>query len=321
MKKFKAWHLALICLAVFLVFAGISAIVIATNPQQYNNVHNWNWNWKWNSSNSIFNFGVGKEYTIDETKTIDVMNKSNVQISGVSSDITITQSQGDKLTARLHGDYKSRNGEIKLEILEKTNALRIIIKHPKMGGVNYSNLKLDITIPQGYNNDLSVNTVSSNILFECKDMTFRNVSTNNVSGKTDIDSLTAKSLDVDTVSGGVIGELLDGTLDITGVSANVDVKGLSNKVRVNTVSGKVILQFNKLTEDVNIDTTSGRIEFTLPEDSEFYVRFDSVSGNFKCDIPVNIIRQKGGDFEGYVGSESAPELDVDSVSGSLEIDN
>lgn len=315
MNKFKAWHLALICLAVFLIFAGISAIVVAANPE-YRTANSWTIG----PNFRFFGFGSGKEYTIDKTETVDIMSKSKVTISGVSSDITITQSQGDKLSAHLYGDYKSRNGEIKLEILNNGNTSKINIKYPR-SGVTYSNLTLDITIPKGYNNDLTVNSVSSDILFECEDMIFEDVNTNNVSGTTDINTLRAQSLDIDTVSGGVKGELLEGSLDVNGVSSSVNVTGLSDKVKIDTVSGRVILQFNELTEEVKVDTTSGRIEFTIPEDSEFYVHFDSVSGNFKCDMPVNIVRQKGGDFEGYVGSESSTNIDVDSVSGSFKILN
>ena len=65
MKKFKLWHLALIALAVFLVFGGIVSIISYRN-------------YSWNNTN--WSIGIGDEYTIDESKSIDIDGKTKISI-------------------------------------------------------------------------------------------------------------------------------------------------------------------------------------------------------------------------------------------------
>lgn len=316
MKKFKAWHLALICVAVFLIFAGIASIIISTNDD-YHSANSWNI--QWDIEDFYLNIGPGKDYTMDVNESLDISNKSKVQISAISSDINIIQTTGDKLNVHFHGDYRSRNREIKLDIQNVGNTTKIIVKYPK-NGVSRSNLVLDIEIPTNYNQNLNVSGVSSDIYLECEDMEFESVNTSNVSGTTNVNTLHAESLTSNTVSGNIKGSLLDGKLKVSGVSSRVNITGLSKEVSVHTVSGDVTLGINK-TDNINVDTTSGDIDVTLENDNEFYIKYDSVSGNFKCDLPLTIVKQKGGDFEGYAGSKDAPVLNIDSVSGSFKIIN
>ncbi len=314
MKNFKVWHLAVICVAVFLIFAAIAAAIIISNDE-FRNPAKWSINF--DEDDFDFGFGIGKGYSIDKTETINVSKKSKISVNTISSDVNIYQTDGSELIVHLYGDYTSRRGEIALEIQNTGSTTIVTVKYPK-GGVQRTDLKLDIQIPSGYSDDLSVNGVSSDVTFECEEMMFSDVNVSVVSGTTMINTLHADGLFVNTVSGDVKGRLPSGELDVNGVSAKVTVSGLTETVSVNTVSGDVTLFVEKY-NDIKINTTSGDSEINLESKDDFYVKFDSVSGDFECNVPLTIIKQKNSDFEGYSGTDNSAEFNVDSVSGDLTI--
>lgn len=264
--------------------------------------------------------GCAKQDTIDQNETIDVSSKSKVEISAVAADITITQTSGSKLTAHLYGDYTSRKGEITLEIADTGSTVKITVKYPKNIGMgSRSNLVLDIQLPQDYSQDIKIDTVSSDIDFEIETMIFDSIDIDTVSGTTNINTIRANSLTFDTVSGNIKGRLIEGELKANGVSGKVNITGLSQGAQIDTASGDITLALVK-NSDLNINTISGDVEIKLGSNTDFYIKYDSVFGDFSCDIPLTtIVRQKGSDFEGYAGDINSPEISVDSVSGDLSI--
>lgn len=264
--------------------------------------------------------GCAKQDTIDQNETIDVSSKSKVEISAVVADITITQTSGSKLTAHLYGDYTSRKGEIILEVTNVGSTVKVIVKYPKNIGMgSRSNLVLDIQLPQDYSQDIKIDTVSSDIDFEIETMIFDSIDIDTVSGTTNINTIRANSLTFDTVSGNIKGRLIEGELKANGVSGKVNITGLSQGAQIDTASGDITLALVK-NSDLNINTISGDVEIKLGSNTDFYIKYDSVFGDFSCDISLTtIVSQKGSDFEGYAGDINSPEISVDSVSGDLSI--
>ncbi|MCK5128482.1 MAG: DUF4097 family beta strand repeat protein [Clostridiales bacterium] len=319
MKKFKIWHLALIALAVFIIFGAIVA-TIAVNNKDLHNPSSWSVKWLNRSWDFGFNSAPGKDYDINSAKTIEIGKQSKISISAISASINVYQTDGDTLEANLYGDYTSRNGEIELEVTNSGSTAKIFVKYPKNSSVSRSDLTLDVHIPKSFFKDLTVGGVSSKVVFDCDDIMFEDITITNVSGTTVTDTLHANSLSVGTVSGDVSGHFSDGSVDVDGVSSDVNLTGISFPIKVDVVSGDVTLDVEKI-EDINIGTVSGSVKLTLVKNDNFYVRYDSLSGNFRCDTPLTIVRQKGGDFEGHTGDKNAPEIEIDSVSGSLTIIN
>lgn len=95
MNKFKLWHLAVICVAVFLIF-GVLATVIILNNDGLHDINKWNFNW--NGSNFGIFSGSSKDYTIDADNSIDVSDKSKISIKGISAEINIVQTSGNELS-------------------------------------------------------------------------------------------------------------------------------------------------------------------------------------------------------------------------------
>lgn len=279
MKKFRAWHIALIGLAVFLLFGGISAIIIRSN-ENYHSEGVWNVGW---DGGSWRGFGNAESYSIDEADSVQISSSIKaVELTAISADINITQTDGEQMEVHLYGDYVSAGGEIELDIKSVGSTIKVVVKYPRNIGISSNDLVLDIQLPKHYNQDIKISSVSSDINFEGETMML-------------------DTFEVETVSG---------TINFNAIYAG--------SVRVETVSGDVMLT-TMVNPDLTVETISGDVEITLLDDKEFYVEFSSISGDFECDIPLNIISQGRSEFEGYSGNENAVRFEVSTISGDFVI--
>lgn len=279
MKKFRAWHVALIGLAVFLLFGAISAIIIRNNDK-YHSQSMWNVSWE---NDRWWSFGNAESYSIDETDMVQISSSIKaVELSAISADINITQTDGERMEVHLYGDYVSAGGEIELDIKNVGSTIKVIVKYPRNISISSNDLVLDIQLPKQYNQDIKISSVSSDVNFEGETMML-------------------DAFEVETVSG---------TINFNTIYAG--------SVRVETVSGDVLLT-TMVNPELKVESVSGDVHITLLDDKEFYVDYSTVTGDFECDIPLKIISKGRSEVEGYSGNENAVRFEVDTVSGDFVI--
>ena len=162
------------------------------------------------------------------------------------------------------------------------STVKVAVKYPRNSGLSSSDLVLDIQLPQQYDQDVKISSVSSDV---------------DLQGA----SMMLDTFEVKTVSG---------TINFNTVYAN--------SVRVETVSGDVMLT-TMVNPDLKVESVSGDIGITLIDDKNFYVDFSTISGDFECAIPLNIKSQTRGGFEGYSGNENAVRFEVGTISGDFVI--
>lgn len=89
-----------------------------------------------------------------------------------------------------------------------------------------------------------------------------------VSSDTTVKNLCAANVSVDSVSGSLFVK-------------NLDTDSLTMK----TVSGNLEGSFSSCPRELDMDSVSGSVEIALPEDSEFQVEMNSVSGRYSSELP------------------------------------
>lgn len=125
-----------------------------------------------------------------------------------------------------------------------------------------------------------------------------------------------EKLKMDSTSGALTAHLR-GTLDavdfdsVSG-AAKIEAEKIM-RVDFDTTSGAMELNLEREPGTLNHSSTSGSLSLTLPEDADFELNFDSVSGSLKSDIPVT----KSGDT--YIAGSGGNEYSVDTTSGSMRI--
>lgn len=139
-----------------------------------------------------------------------------------------------------------------------------------------------------------------------------------VSGAVRLEGVSAESLSVDTTSGRAEAVGIEaGKAKFNTVSGSLKVYGNAEKFALNTISGSIELKAEQLPEKAGLESVSGRVSLTLPENGGFTVKYNSMSGHFYSDFPLaGSLGRKSG--KGSYGSGDA-SVTLNTMSGGMEL--
>ena len=124
--------------------------------------------------------------------------------------------------------------------------------------------------------------------------------------------------------------LINGSLDVTGVTGEVhascingklEAHNLSGRAELSTINGHLDAKFDQLSAStVHLNSVNGRVELTIPSDSKAQIEASTVSGGIENDfgLHVNNHRFVGHDLRGELGN-GGPRIKLESVNGRIEI--
>ena len=125
-------------------------------------------------------------------------------------------------------------------------------------------------------------------------------------------------------------KLINGSLDVTGVSGEVrascingrlEAHDLSGRAKLSTINGRLDARFAQLSgQDIDLNSVNGSLELTIPSDSNAEVEASTVSGGISNDfgLHVNNHRFVGHDLRGDIGKGGA-HIRLSDVNGRVEI--
>lgn len=125
-------------------------------------------------------------------------------------------------------------------------------------------------------------------------------------------------------------QLVNGSLDIQGVSGEVrassvngrlTAQALAGGVELSTVNGRLNAQFQQLGDNaINLSSVNGGLELILPSDANARLEASTVSGGIDDDfgLRVNHHRWLGHDLRGELGSGHT-RIELSNVNGRIEI--
>jgi lia operon protein LiaG len=225
--------------------------------------------------------------SIDEAKTFGIDQLKEIYIHSVSSDVSVFSTDEEDVKIHFYGRsaLKSEKTLPKLITNLEGSKLKIEIEYPRVLFYN-ANVVLDVYIPQDYRENISNLDINN---FQCK----------TVSGDLRIESLGSDNLTLKTTSG------------------NINILDILGNLKVDSVSGNVNVGYKVFTQDIDIKTISGKVKIDLPQNAEFYLKTNTVSGEVVTKFPITIISfNKLNQLEGTVGTGDN-RIIVDTVSGSI----
>ena len=101
----------------------------------------------------------------------------------------------------------------------------------------------------------------------------------------------------------------------------IHARDLADDVQLQTVNGSIEASFRRLASDQNveIESVNGRVEISVPGNSDASVRADTVHGSLRNDFDLRSNKSFGGTrLNGQLGSGTA-ELRLNTVNGSISI--
>jgi len=125
-------------------------------------------------------------------------------------------------------------------------------------------------------------------------------------------------------------KLINGGLDISGVSGEVhascingrlEARDLAGQARLSTINGRLDARFGQLAgHEVDLSSVNGEVELTIPSDSKAEVEASTVSGGINNDfgLHVNNHRFVGHDLRGELGN-GGTHIRLSNVNGRIEI--
>jgi DUF4097 and DUF4098 domain-containing protein YvlB len=125
-------------------------------------------------------------------------------------------------------------------------------------------------------------------------------------------------------------KLINGALDLTGITGEVrascingrlEAHDLSGRAKLSTINGRLDARFAQLSgQDVDLNSVNGSLELTIPSDSNAEVDASTVSGGISNDfgLRVNDHRFVGHDLRGELG-KGGSHIHLSDVNGRIEI--
>lgn len=125
-------------------------------------------------------------------------------------------------------------------------------------------------------------------------------------------------------------KLINGSLDIHGVAAEVrascingklSADGLQGRVKLSTINGRLEPRFERLSESpIELSSVNGSIELTLPSDAKAQLEASTVSGGIDDDFGLRVRHHQfvGHDLRGELGG-GGTRIKLSNVNGRIEI--
>ena len=219
-----------------------------------------------------------------------------IKIEWISGSVTVEPGDVQEITF-----LESGNGTDKYEMVWKQSGDELVIQYSKDSSIAGFGIHIDkgskdltVTVPRGWVCDsLELDTASTDLTV--RDMIIREMEIDSASGTAKFENCTVSSLDVDTASG------------------DVTFSGSLNELDFEAASASFTGVLENVPDQVNMDSMSGGLALTLPEDAGFTVSLDAMSSDFSSDFPT-VKKNKS-----YVCGDGHCKIEVSAMSGDVSI--
>ena len=238
----------------------------------------------------------------DETTTMGAVNAQkikNLDIDWAFGSITILP--GKQMdTIRFQDDY-SGDEKYHLYYTTKGDTLKIQFCKDDWEDMNFGihfgsplEKNLTVEVPESWLcSSLEIDAASAKL--EVHDLTINEVEIDSASGAIGFKNCNVARLDVDTASGDVI---------FTGSLVEMDC---------DSASASIVANLQNVPQAMDLDTASGNLDITLPEDAGFSVKLDTMSGKFQSDFDYEVSNNR------YICGNGSCTIDVSAMSGNVHI--
>lgn len=124
-------------------------------------------------------------------------------------------------------------------------------------------------------------------------------------------------------------KLINGGLDVTGVSGEVRASCINGKLvahdlggraKLSTINGRLNAEFQRLASPIELSSVNGSVHLTLPSDAKASIEASTVHGSIDNDFGLHTNNHHfvGHDMQGELGGGGA-EIRLNNVNGTIEV--
>lgn len=264
-----------------------------------------------------YRFADVHTYSVGDT-TLDAKSVEGIDVEWISGSIRISATEGDQIVVR---ETKVADPANALRWRIRDGELQIRYCKPRRFGVKTVAKDLEILLPESMMTnadgirDISIENVSAQIHLSGLNIN-ESLDIESMSGQIYIQNAIIRDIDLENVSGTVIiDQCKIRNIEVSTVSGQVTVDGEVNQINISGVSAQLNVASTICPDLISAETVSGKINLAIPSDSQFTVSMDSLNGHFSApDFNVSAL----GTGRYVCGSGSAL-FDIESVSGHVDI--
>lgn len=305
---------------------------------------------------NIMIFSSNKDLKLVNTQTISMEDIDNIDIAYSSENIAIYTSESNDLILKEYMNHSPKEKE--LADIAKDGS-KLLITGPRWYEKTFINIncnsRVEIFLPAQYSSILSVSTASGNInsdlVLKLKQLSIEsssgNISLNEVyadtinvsstSGNITIQTTEGKS-NISSTSGGIKVYNGSGDSDISASSGNITIKNVSGYIDasansgeinitalkgaadVKTSSGNIIIELLEITNNMDLEASSGNITLKIPDTLNFNFKAKTSSGNIKTFFDDSLsINERGNNASGTIGNATNITLNMEASSGNVTV--
>lgn len=262
---------------------------------------------------SSFLYENAEQYTMGGASLTDIVE--SVEIRWVSGGVSVECGQENTVVFEEDANRDLDADSTMYYWLEGTT---LHIQYCRSGEWDFSGLEKDLVLrlPAGLRlKELDINGVSAGISVDSVSSAALEIST--VTG-----SIYAKNCavseraDFDTTSGKISADLREPlkTLKAGTVSGRIDITANAiNLIDMDSTSGSVTVSVQSAPKSMELDTVSGSLTLCLPENADFTLHFDTVSGSFSSDLLYKTEHRE------YIFGNGAGAYNIGTTSGNVTI--
>jgi lia operon protein LiaG len=269
------------------------------------------WNYMFDGS------GVNFAKAEDAVKVTSQTEKIYIDISSVET--VIVPEDRDDVRAELKG-----KGTVKVD--KHGDEIEVAVKRKGFFWFNWFEMdktKLTVYIPEDYEKNMAIELGSGDVVFKGHSsdspMKLKNLAIDIGSGSMVLENLDVETLAHQSSSGEAeFNSIAAGSGSFEVSSGSVHVKSYSGKLEADVSSGELEIQMERLTDDINLNVSSGDLELDLPDDADFSLNGKISSGDISSDFPLENKEETDNHLRGKHGNGKY-KINADVSSGDIEI--
>ncbi|TMV52856.1 DUF4097 domain-containing protein [Paenibacillus mesophilus] len=202
---------------------------------------------------------------IDISESYDADAYQNIAIDVSSSDVNVVRGSSDRIEVRVHGKTSTNySDEIGLRAEPKGGTLKLGIDKPerKQFGFVIHSVTMTVELPEKRWNEIKVKVGSGNV--DVAKINGKSIEAETSSGNVKLSASEAKTIELKTGSGNVQADGFKAdTFTFDTKSGTVKLKDGAAKVKGETGSGDIRIEFPELLHDTSLSTGSGNVTIEL----------------------------------------------------------
>jgi len=265
-----------------------------------------------------------------------VDNANGIEILYQSQEITLLKSNSNTLILKEYMNEDNR--DYYADVTNAGNRLTIRGNYPVFG-INTFRARVEVYVPVHFTRDISITTSSGRIVLS-DDFAFSRIVLKSSSGGISVNTLTAEMADITTTSGRIelnritgaliarsssgriSGETINGNISVGNTSGGIRFGTVTGSIDAETSSGRITCSVNEITGDINLRSTSGGVELTIPQNSNFNFSARRTSGGLSTPFSDKLFSpvSDGRVAQGVIGDGTPKNsIDIRTTSGSINV--